>query len=576
MEKRPFVLCDNLVKIYKVADLEVVALQGLDLEIQEGEIMALVGPSGAGKSTLLNVIGGLDTPSAGNVWVAGRDLLKMKTADRVCYKREVVGFMWQQPARNLLPYLSARENVELPMVLDGVRPGERRERSMALLEAVGLADRAEFRPDRLSGGQQQRIALAVALANNPPLLLGDEVTGQVDSEAASEVFEALRRVNESFGTTIIVVTHDPFVAGQVDRVVAIRDGRTSTEIRRRYDAENDVLHEEEWVILDQAGRLQLPRVFVDTLTMQELVKVRLEEDHVSVWPRETDQGEGAASPRELSVHPVLYPDKEFDAQLPPAVRVEKLTRTFDLGVERVHAVKDVSFEVPVGAMAVLKGPSGSGKTTLLNLIAGLDEPTVGDVAIDGRSVKGMTTAERIDLRRHKLSFVYQTFGLLPFLSAEENVEVPLRLLKRPRGEREERTAEVLELVGLADRTHHRVYELSGGEQQRVALARALASRPSILLADEPTGQLDTVTGAAIIRLMQEIVMQTGITILLASHDPKVMECTDWVFELRDGKLTDSYRPAERKGEEPGALPGGNGGNGRGKRVGVEEATGWPS
>ena len=284
MDEQPFVLCENLVKIYKVADLEVVALQGLDLEVLPGEMVALVGSSGSGKSTLLNVIGGLDTPSAGGVWVGGRDLLKVSERERVSFKREVVGFVWQQPHRNLLPYLSAQENVELPMILAGARGGERRERARDLLEMVGLADRAGFRPDRLSGGQQQRVALAVALANRPPLLLADEPTGQVDSEAAGQVFDALRQMNQAYGTTVIVVTHDPAVARRVDRVIAIRDGRTSTEIRRRRTAEGQVFHEEEWVIMDRAGRIQIPHAYVEKLDLKERVKVQLQPDHVAVRP----------------------------------------------------------------------------------------------------------------------------------------------------------------------------------------------------------------------------------------------------------------------------------------------------
>ncbi|MCA9958103.1 MAG: ABC transporter ATP-binding protein, partial [Anaerolineales bacterium] len=203
-----FILCDNLVKIYKVADLEVVALQGLDLEVGKGEMMALVGASGSGKSTLLNLLGGLDEPSAGRLTVHGQDLLKLGDKERMQYKRHVVGFVWQQPARNLLPYLSARENVEMPMLLAGGTAGQRRQRALDLLDMVGLADRADFRPDRLSGGQQQRVALAVALANNPPLLLADEPTGQVDAESSAMIFDALRHISREFHTTIVVVTHD--------------------------------------------------------------------------------------------------------------------------------------------------------------------------------------------------------------------------------------------------------------------------------------------------------------------------------------------------------------------------------
>ncbi|MCJ7535059.1 MAG: ABC transporter ATP-binding protein, partial [Anaerolineales bacterium] len=272
-EEEFFVNCNNLVKIYKIADLEVVALQGLDLTVSKGDILALVGPSGAGKSTLLNVIGGLDTPSAGKVQVANYDLLAMKDRQRVTYKREMVGFVWQQPSRNLLPYLSAKENVELPMMLNKTSSADRSKRANELLGIVGLANRSDFRPNQLSGGQQQRVAIAVALANNPPLLLGDEMTGQIDSQSAAEVFATLHRVHEAFNTTIILVTHDPLVSGLVDRVIAIRDGRTSTEIRRHRDELSGDVDEEEWVILDQAGRLQLPKSYVDSLALKERVKV---------------------------------------------------------------------------------------------------------------------------------------------------------------------------------------------------------------------------------------------------------------------------------------------------------------
>ncbi|NUM46643.1 MAG: ABC transporter ATP-binding protein [Anaerolineales bacterium] len=571
MANNPLVLCDNLVKIYKVADLEVVALQGLDLEIPAGEIMALVGPSGAGKSTLLNLLGGLDTPSAGALTVAGADLLKMGEADRVRYKRETVGFVWQQPARNLLPYLSARENVELPMLLSGVNPNERRKRALELLDMVMLADRANFRPDRLSGGQQQRVALAIALANHPPLLLGDELTGQVDSESANEIFTSLRLINKQLNTTIIIVTHDPSVAAKVDRVVAIRDGRTSTEVRRTFDHLGKI-SEEEWVILDGAGRLQLPKPYVEKLDMRERVKVRIEPDHVSVWPqRAAVPGEGTGREEKKGEGQVWKPPtmktflQDFDpyggeartvgtltGNGDPAhtgtpttgkeqargaeIRCEHVSRSFFLGGEEVHACQDISLEIPAGTLACLKGRSGSGKTTLLNLIAGLDEPTGGTVFFNGQAMEKMSAAAKIDLRRRALGFVYQTFGLLPYLSAGENVEVPLRLVRAGRKVRQARVEELLGRVGLGLRKAHRTYELSGGEQQRVAIARALVNEPALILADEPTGQLDSATGASIIALLRQIVAETGVTVVIASHDPKVHEAADVVFELKDGRL----------------------------------------
>ena len=555
MDGAAFVHCDNLVKIYKVADLEVIALQGLNLDLARGESMALVGPSGVGKSTLLNVLGGLDRPSAGAVSVAGWDLQRMKDRDRVEYKRKVVGFVWQQPARNLLPYLSAGENVELPMQHNGVQAGVRHRRALELLDVVGLADRADFYPEHLSGGEQQRAALAVALANNPPLLLGDELSGQVDSSSAMRLLDAVQAINQAYGTTVILVTHDPLVASRMDRVVTMRDGRTSTEIRRHRPggAHTPGAHEreEEWVILDPVGRLQLPRAYVDTLEMRQLVRVHLEPDHVSIWPQGGDercQGEEqkAAGDEQDAPAARLGPaagEARLAAGVP--VAVENLGRTFDLAGEKVHALRDVSLEIPAGSLSVIKGPSGSGKTTFLHLIAGLDEPTAGHVCIGKRSLAEMSSQERIDLLQEQIGFVFQTFGLLPFLSVEENVQVPLRLLYTARAERRALVREVLDVVGLADRAGHRTYELSGGEQQRVAIARALVKRPTLILADEPTGQLDSLTGASIIALLKEIAVRAGVTVVVASHDPKVHEAADWVFELKDGRLAGTVDQSAR-------------------------------
>ena len=282
------IVCEGLVRIYKVADLEVVALQGLDLVVGVGEMIAIVGASGSGKSTLLNILGGLDTPSAGRAVVAGHDLGGMGRRERTRYRRRVVGMIWQQTARNLLPYLTAQENVELPMTLDG-RP-KRSERAKLLLELVGLGERLDHRPERLSGGEQQRVAIAVALANEPDVLFADEPTGELDTSTSHEIFGLLRRVNEELGTTIVIVTHDPLVSEQVQRTVAIRDGRTSTETVRRSsysDTGEHTLISEEFAVLDRAGRLQLPKAHVAALGLKDRVRLRLEDDHVEIWPDET-------------------------------------------------------------------------------------------------------------------------------------------------------------------------------------------------------------------------------------------------------------------------------------------------
>jgi ABC-type lipoprotein export system ATPase subunit len=281
------IVCDNLVKIYKVADLEVVALQGLDLLVDAGGFIAVVGASGSGKSTLQNILGGMDVPTAGKAEVAGFDLTALTPKERTTYRRRVVGFVWQQTTRNLLPYLSAEENVELPLILEGMRGTDRREYARELLGLVGMGDRAGRRPAELSGGEQQRVAIAIALANRPRVLFADEPTGELDTETAAEVFGTLRDANRELGVTVVVLTHDPLVSQQVDRTIAIRDGRTSTETLRRSEIDHLGEHQviaEEFAVLDRAGRLQLPQEYMDALELERRVRLELEPDHIGVWP----------------------------------------------------------------------------------------------------------------------------------------------------------------------------------------------------------------------------------------------------------------------------------------------------
>lgn len=289
-----FIECENLVKIYKIADLEVVALQGLDLRIRDAEMMAVIGPSGSGKSTLMNILGGLDVPTAGAVHVGPYNLLELSRREQTLYRRREVGFVWQQTARNLLPYLTAQENVELPMSLNGVARRVRRDRAIDLLTRVGLGDRLDHRPDRLSGGEQQRVAIAVAMANEPRLLLADEPTGEVDSEAAEIIFTVMRELRDALGVTIIIVTHDMHVANRVDRVVGMRDGRTSTEILRRREGDT-LVTDEEYAILDRAGRLQLPEAYIDALDMEDRVRLKLQQDRVEVFPQADAETESVNS-----------------------------------------------------------------------------------------------------------------------------------------------------------------------------------------------------------------------------------------------------------------------------------------
>jgi putative ABC transport system ATP-binding protein len=238
----------------------------------------------------------------------------------------------------------------------------------------------------------------------------------------------------------------------------------------------------------------------------------------------------------------------------PLVRVEDVSREFVVGNQTIHALKDVTFDVPKGEFLAIIGRSGSGKTTLLNVIAGLDRATKGHVYVGGDDVSAMNDKQLTELRRHKLGFVFQSFGLLPLLSAYENVEIALRIAGAPIRERGRRARELLDLVGLGRRSHHRPYELSGGEQQRVAIARSLANRPSLILADEPTGELDSTTATQIFQLLLDVIAQEGVTIITTTHDRLVMEKSQRVIELADGELQTGPTYFERDRKQALAVP----------------------
>lgn len=289
------IVCENLVKIYKTKDLEVLALQGLELCIAAGELMAIIGNSGSGKSTLLNMIGGLDRPSAGKLIVDGKDLFKLNEKQLVEYKRNTVGFVWQNNARNLIPYLNALQNVQLPMMFDGTK--KRRDKALELLEMVGMSHKKDSLLSQLSGGEQQRIAIAIALANNPKILLADEPTGAVDARTGNYILDVFRELNKNLGLTIVIVTHDRMLSRKVNRVVAIRDGKTSSEMimKQSYAKQLDSITlfedvHEEFAVLDKAGRVQIPREYLESIGVSgNKIRIEVENGRIVIdAPKETD------------------------------------------------------------------------------------------------------------------------------------------------------------------------------------------------------------------------------------------------------------------------------------------------
>ncbi|MFT5195294.1 MAG: ABC-type lipoprotein export system ATPase subunit [Cellvibrionaceae bacterium] len=290
-----FIECENLVKIFKLLDdVELIALQGLDVEIEEGEMVGIVGASGSGKSTLLNVLGGLIRPTAGAASVNGRSLLKMSENDLDKYRRDEVGFVWQQSTRNLIPWLNAVENVEYPMLMAGKKRAVARQRATDLLKMVNLEDRLTHRPEMMSGGEQSRVAIAIALANNPSLLLADEPTGELDTATALVIYDLFKTLNKELNLTTLIVSHDPGIARHVDRVILIRDGKLAGETVRSQpqpnltDANSPEQEEtfEELIVLDNTGRLQIPQAMRDELGLERRVRLEQTAEGVLIRPVE--------------------------------------------------------------------------------------------------------------------------------------------------------------------------------------------------------------------------------------------------------------------------------------------------
>jgi ABC-type lipoprotein export system ATPase subunit len=285
-----FISCQRVVKVYRVSGHELVALRGIDFTMERGEMVAIIGPSGAGKSSLLNLLGGLDTPTAGQLIVDGLDLLTLKPAQIADYRLKRVGFIWQQVERNLFGYRTALQNVTLPMMMAGISPRERRSRALELLEAVGLADQALKRPSAMSGGQQQRVALAVALANRPPMLLADEPTGALDRKSAEQAVSLLNDLRGKFGLTVLMVTHDMAIAEHADRVLTLRDGALGQDFSHEAD---------ESMKLDDGGRIQLPESVRGTLRTAQRISVEIRPEGVLLRPETDVEDEGMSAYSEV-------------------------------------------------------------------------------------------------------------------------------------------------------------------------------------------------------------------------------------------------------------------------------------
>jgi ABC-type lipoprotein export system ATPase subunit len=478
----------DLFRIY--GDGRAVALQGLTMNVRAGEVVVVFGPSGSGKSTLLRILARLDMPSAGTVTVFGSDLRELRGRSLREYRAHVLGYLDQHYSRALAPELTVRELVALQPALLGSPPRQRFRRADELLERVGLADRHESRPAELSGGEQQRVALAAAIAHKPRLLIADEPTGELDAANADSAYALIGELARAERLTAIVVSHDPQSAPIADRVLHIRDGRVSGESAPERG------HAEE-IVLARGGWLRLPEELLRVSGIAGRASARVDDGGIVITP---------------ASEPVRAPEAAaLRAEARPGGIVAELRAvTKSYGRRRVLDGVNVSFRS--GCLTVVTGPSGSGKTTLLHLLAGLVTADAGEVAVLGR-----TPNER--LRRAEIALVAQDAHLIPFLSAQENVQLIRRAAAAA-------AVGALAAVGLGELVEERVSRLSTGERQRVAIARAIAALPKLLLADEPTARLDEANARTIGALFAQLAAETGAAIVCATHDPALIDQAD--------------------------------------------------
>ncbi len=473
----------DVFRVHSTPEGDAAALQGLTLSVADGEILTVLGPSGSGKTTLLRILAGLDLPSAGSVRVLGHDMRTLGARGRSRYRAGVVGYLDQHYARALAPELTAQELVSLKLRAEGVERKEREARARGLLERVGLGARAAAYPGQLSGGEQQRVALGAAIAHRPRLLLADEPTGELDEASARLVYDAIAELAAAEGCTVVIVSHDPASTAIADRFVHIRDGRVSEETVRGQSGESSI-------VVGRGGWLRLPQEYLHRAGIGARAAARLEGDRI-------------------------------------VARLEGVDKAY--GSEPVFAGLDASFEA--ARVTAVTGPSGSGKTTLLHLLAGLELPDAGQIEVCGSVLQELDRAGRAELRRRHVALVGQRPGLVPFLSARENVELAEEIRGLTPGAPKR---DLLGSVGLAERSAQRVSRLSAGEQVRVAVARALAAEPELLLVDEPTARLDQANALTLAALLSRLARETQSAVVCATHDPLLIEQADARLALAPG------------------------------------------
>jgi peptide/nickel transport system ATP-binding protein len=509
--------------VHRTGEGDAAALQGTQLELARGEVLCVLGPSGAGKSTLLRVIAGFQVPSAGMVSVLGCDLARMSPHALARFRHRHLGFMEQHAETALAPDLRADQAIGLPLALRGAPKRARAARVAELLHATELSDRADALPEELSGGERQRLALCVALAHRPAMLLADEPTGELDQASAEAVRGLIAELARQQGTSVVIVSHDAATASMADRAVLLRDGRVVEE--RRYGRRA--------LVVDLDGWLRVPSGLRREAGISTRVRVQASHNGLLL----TSAAPGSELSDERGTETVTP-----NHWRPARVALHDVTRSYRQGTTRRSVIDSLTETFAPSCLTVVTGRSGTGKTTLLRLLAGLDRPDSGQLTLDAVSLDDADAEQLARLRRRRIGFLPQQPCPVGFLSALENVVLVLRIRGWEPGAATERARAALARVGLADRADQRVHRLSAGEAQRVALARALASARGLLIVDEPTSRLDAANAATVGRLLSAAAREDGQTVICATHDPALIDHAERLIALDGGSRSAAGRP----------------------------------
>ncbi|MHA1555925.1 MAG: ABC transporter ATP-binding protein [Candidatus Heimdallarchaeota archaeon] len=539
--------CRDLIKIYQDEEhgIRIPALRGCDLLIDKGEIVAVIGPSGSGKTTLINILAGLIKLSSGECVVAGQELGDLNQNALNRFRLRNVGLVDQFPERTLFLDASVEENMAFSMSLVVGDSDEYHDRNYTIRKKLGIDHLAKRRVRFLSGGEMIRTAIACALAKNVPILLCDEPTGQLDSMNTEKVKALLREVASSFGTTILVVTHDPRFFDGVDKSCEIRDGRVtamiSTEEQKLLDNKSGFPLKFRAQI-DSSNNIRIPDLVMQSLKVKKEIDVNLEENGKTnltnpkgLKPKKVVLEKIEVRRKILDLKPLT---KNYSKGKEQLIEISNLAKIYRGNGAKVQALLDINLTIYKNELLFIVGPSGSGKTTLIKLLSGLENTTSGTIILDGTDFSYLSDGEKADFRRKKMGLVSQQGNLHPFLTIDDNFLLKdiIALKKIKVKEIEGFNDEYLKKFKIEHRRNHFPLEISGGELQRATLAIANYNNPSIVILDEPTANFDSELAMQAIDEIYKTHKETDTTIVIATHDISLIRDGFRAVELKDGQI----------------------------------------